>query len=162
MDADSPEVGGAGPETRLFQFSLATLYFLTTVLAIILSVCFAIPNWLAGILVVLLMLVVPAALVVYITYGSGRLPAFCIGAIFPSGVCLIGFQWIGPGQAYSKRCAVTDPHPRLTRGLRSAEWLNAASQMARFWRPMAVTSWIAAVFIGFICVGVRRFLRRRA
>jgi hypothetical protein len=161
MDADLPEVRGAGPETRLFQFSLATLFFLTTVLAVILGVCFAIPNWLAGTLVILLMLVVPAVLVVSIKYGSGRLPAFCIGAIFPSGMCLIGFLMDGHWTSLLEAmrgygAAAPDAWTAI------GEWLNVTSQMGRFWRPMAVTSWIAAVFIGFVCVGMRHFLRRRA
>jgi hypothetical protein len=39
-------------------------------------------------------------------------------------------------------------------------WLVGTARMGALWRPIALTSWIAAILVGLLCVGVRRWVAR--
>ncbi len=150
------------PVRRPFQFSLAALFFVTALVAVAFGVCFTLPDMLAGFLVFLLIMILPAIEIVAMKYGSGSLPPFCIGAIFPSGMCLIGIlfdrTWTSLFNSMSGSYGLgLERTPWHAIG----DWLIIVSSMGRFWRPMAVTSWFAAAFIGLVCVGVRWLLQRR-
>ena len=74
---------------RRFQYSLRTLFVLTTGLAMLCSILFSLPTWLAELAVVFLVISTAAALTVTLIYGRGYVRTFCIGALFPAGVCLL-------------------------------------------------------------------------
>ena len=74
-----------------FQFSLRALFWLTAAVAVLCSVVFAMPNWAAVPLMLLLTLALPGVLVVLLAHGGPNHRAFAIGAIFPGcAVFLMG------------------------------------------------------------------------
>ncbi len=72
-----------------FQFSLRSLFWLTGGVAVLCSVVFAMPNWAAVPVMVLLTLALPGVLVVLLAHGSPGHRAFAIGAIFPGCVVFL-------------------------------------------------------------------------
>lgn len=159
MDVEPPERRSAG---RPFQFSLATLFVLTTALAVGFGVCFAVPASFAGVFVFILILILPAVAVVAMKYGTGSLPSFCIGALFPLSMCLAGLLFDPTLRSLLNRMQghyglSQEPHAWQAIG----DWLVIVAVMGNDWRAMAVTSWFVAALVGLICVGVRRYLERR-
>jgi hypothetical protein len=61
------------------------MFVLTTVLAVVMALCFVVPDLLAGIAVFLVVLFLSAAFAIGAKYGSQRLSAICIGALVPIG-----------------------------------------------------------------------------
>jgi hypothetical protein len=71
------------------QYSLRSLFYGTTIFALICGLCFALPDRLAGNAMVLLAFLVPATLLGLVVYGSGSLRAFCIGGLVATGPQLL-------------------------------------------------------------------------
>jgi hypothetical protein len=162
MAADLPQSASSAPQPRPAQFSLATIFIVTTIVAFILALIFVFPDWLAGPMILFLMLAVPAVLAVGAKFGPGSWTAFCLGALVPTGTILIGIaftffvliQQAGLGVARPPT-AIRDPLTPF------GQWLAATAMLGVAWRPIAVTSWGVSVVIGILCVNVRRFILRR-
>jgi hypothetical protein len=75
-------------QTRPFQFSLRSIFIVTTLLAMVCSGLFAGPPEATVLTGVLLALLTPAGFAVTIVYGRGYLRTFSIGAMFPAAVQL--------------------------------------------------------------------------
>lgn len=73
----------------LFQYSLRTLFVLTTLVAILCSALFAAPWWFSVATLAVLGVLIPLGLIVAIIYARGYLRTFCIGALFPAVPALL-------------------------------------------------------------------------
>jgi hypothetical protein len=75
--------------TKPFQFSLRTMFILTTVVAIVCGGMFAPWDWLQYLTLFFLGVTIPMTIVVALIYSRGYARTFWIGAIFPAGVILL-------------------------------------------------------------------------
>ena len=91
---------GTSPFRPPFQYSLWSMFVLTTVLAIGLGLLVAAPTWLMVLLLLLVSLALPMALTVAVIYGRGRLRTFAIGALFPAGVLIFSVVPLFRGPFY--------------------------------------------------------------
>ena len=162
METD-PTVGARLPHgLKAGQFSLRTVFVITAVLAVVMELWVVLPDVISGPLVFFLVLAVPSALAVVAKYGSGSWPAFCIGAIIPTGMSLVGLmfaaQW---SEVLSRANVLSQSSLQATRWDALFGWIKAIAEMGRYWLPVAILSWFAAVVIGILCVGVRRIVQRR-
>ena len=164
MASESPFSEKPAGNSPPAQFSLATIFIVTTVLAFVLALVFVIPYGLAGPIILVLMLAIPAVLLVCAKYGPDTWTAFCIGALMPTGTCLFGLAFT--------MLVTLDRHGSFNEGTSSTliapdplgpfgKWLAESAVIGVAWRPIAITSWAVAVVIGILCVNVRRFILRR-
>ncbi len=82
------EDGSPEARPRRLQYTLRTLFVLTTAAAIACAVFFALPAWVSVVVAVCVLISIPGLLTVMLIYGRGNTRAFCIGALFPAGFCL--------------------------------------------------------------------------
>ena len=87
MTTPEPDDPNAGGLARRFQYTLRTLFALTTAAAIACAVFFTLPPWVSVVAAVCVIISMPAVLTVMLIYGRGYTRTFCIGALFPAGVC---------------------------------------------------------------------------
>ncbi len=73
---------------RPFQFSLRSLFILTTVLAATLGLLFRAPPVVSVSTAGFFILSLPMVLVIVLIYGRGYTRTFCIGALFPTAFSL--------------------------------------------------------------------------
>jgi len=85
-----------GPRRRPLQYSLRSMFVVTTAAAIGLSLVVASPDWLLVLLSAILALAIPMVLTVALIYGRGRLRTFAIGALFPAGAVVVIMFTEGP------------------------------------------------------------------
>jgi len=163
MATDLPQSISSPPRLRSAQFSLATIFVVTTLFAFLLALVFVFPDWLAGPMILFLMLAVPAVLAVSARFGPDSWTAFCLGALVPAGTILVGIAFTffvliqEPGGLRVARPPTGIPDPLTPFG----QWLVATVAIGIAWRPIAVTSWAISAVIGILCVNVRRFILRR-
>jgi hypothetical protein len=151
-----------GPQLQSSQFSLAAIFILTAAFAFILGLVFVFPDWLAGPIIVFLILAVPAVLAVCAKYGPDSWTAFCVGALVPTGTVLIGVGLTFISYGNFARAGAGALSPTATNQLLAfGQWLAAIAMLGIAWRPIALTSWAVATLIGILCVNVRRFILRR-
>jgi len=93
---------------RPFQFTLRSLFVLTTLTAIFSSAYFTGPGWLRLLCLAFVLTASPVVLTVAMIHGRGYLRTFCIGGLFP--VCLTAF-W-----ASYMICEYGEPDPGDTVG----------------------------------------------
>lgn len=74
---------------RRLQYTLRTLFALTTAAAIACAVFFALPPWVSVVAAVCVVVSMPVVLTVMLIYGRGYTRTFSIGALFPAGFCLL-------------------------------------------------------------------------
>ncbi len=157
MDSEPPVSAEPSQKLRPFQFSLATMFVITAAFAIVLAICFTVPDPWSGGAFLLLICAFPVALFVAIKYGSGTVAVFSTGAIVPTAVCLIGLmldrRWPMLLDSYHAS-------PAMDRVVQLVDWLREEARIGSNWRPMAVTCWAAGVVIGVVCIGVRQFVQR--
>ncbi|HUT94158.1 MAG TPA: hypothetical protein VMY37_32155 [Thermoguttaceae bacterium] len=84
-EPDDPRAGGLA---RRLQYTSRTLLALTTAVAIACAIFFTLPPWVSMVAAVCVVISMPAVLTVMLIYGQGYTRTFCIGALFPAGVCL--------------------------------------------------------------------------
>ena len=84
-EPDDPRAGGLA---RRLQYTSRTLLALTTAVAIACAVFFTLPPWVSVVAAVCVIISMPAVLTVMLIYGRGYTRTFCIGALFPAGLCL--------------------------------------------------------------------------
>jgi hypothetical protein len=161
VDLNSPRSEESSAKARPFQFNLATMFVITAAFAIILMICFTLPDPWSGAAWLILTIATPPVLAVIIKFGPGGLAAFCIGAIVPTGMSLAGmllrkdWQSATPYPGYG--------WPSVQMGSRLAllgNWIEETSRIGAAWRPIAVSSFAAAILIGLLCVVVRRWVQR--
>ncbi|MGD0900181.1 MAG: hypothetical protein ABR915_20285 [Thermoguttaceae bacterium] len=80
----SPDGSSKRRRRPVFQYSLRTLFLVTTLVAVLCAALFTAPVWFSGVTLVLLGVLVPMGLVVAIIYARGYFRTFCIGALFPA------------------------------------------------------------------------------
>jgi hypothetical protein len=162
METNLP-VGARPPRgLKAGQFSLRTIFVITAVLAFVMELWVVLPDVISGPAVFGLVLAVPSTLAVVAKYGSGSWPAFCIGAIVPTGMSLVGLMLAGQWSEVLSRANVFSPSSiQPNRWDTLFGWIKAIAEMGRYWLPVAILSWFAAVLIGILCVGVRRIVQRR-
>jgi len=84
--ATNTQQGNLPPtDRRPWQYSLRTLFAVTTLVAIVSSLLFASPGWVRYVTGVSILLAFPAGLTVVLIYGCGYVRTFAIGALFPAG-----------------------------------------------------------------------------
>ncbi|MBN2216262.1 MAG: hypothetical protein JW719_02685 [Pirellulales bacterium] len=71
------------PRRGRFQFSIRSMLILTAVVAVICSVLFAMPGWLAWIILGFTFLTIPGVFISILTYGTPYQKTFAIGAMSP-------------------------------------------------------------------------------
>jgi Ca2+/Na+ antiporter len=122
-----------------FQFSLRTMFWVTTGTAIICAVSFPMPAVIAMPLMLLISVALPAVLTTVIIYGRSYQRTFCIGAMFPSCIFLLMIPYGSMG---------------LFRfGLNGED---------DFWLRLVVFGfWVFCVVVGLVCMGVRRLVEKR-
>jgi hypothetical protein len=86
--SDHSEDGTPEARPRRLQYTLRTLFVLTTAAAVACAVFFTLPAWVSVVVAVCVVISMPGVLTVMLIYGRGNTRAFCIGALFPAGVCL--------------------------------------------------------------------------
>ena len=141
-ETNKPAVPEAPP--RFLQFSLGTMFVVTTAVAIVCSLLFSMPTVAGFPLLLVFSVALPAALTTVIIYGRGYQRTFCIGALFPAGMFLVMFPFIEPN---------VFRFPEFFR-MNEADWL--------VFRVVVVGFWVSSILVGSICVGVRRLVERRA
>jgi hypothetical protein len=124
-----------------FQFSLFSMFVVTTAVAITCSLTFSMPVLVALPGFVLVSMIVTAVLITVIVYGRGYQRTFCIGAVVPFGVLLFAL-------AFDMVILFLDgpPGPRGD---------------ALAFRLTVVGFWASSILAGAICAGVRRLIERR-
>jgi len=126
---------------RLTQFSLRSLLWLTTAVAVVCAVMFQMPDALAiPILMFVTMAMVPV-LVTVLIYGRGYQRTFAIGAIFPPGLLLLAFT-------------------PLARFLGEMPMRMDRSDSVGL-RVFFGVLWISSPAMGLLCVGTRWLLEKR-
>lgn len=91
MPTQSSPPEGTSPFRPPFQYSLWSMFVLTTALAIGLAFLVGAPTWLMVLAMMFLALALPMGLTIAVIYGRGRLRTFSIGALFPAGALLFCF-----------------------------------------------------------------------
>jgi hypothetical protein len=76
------------------RFGRTTLLIAMGVVGVALFLLFAAPSGVAVPLLVLISVSVAAAVTAGLVYGSGKIRAFCIGAMIPAGATVIGLIWV--------------------------------------------------------------------
>jgi hypothetical protein len=164
MDSDQRSSSEPSPKPRPFQFSLATMFVMMTAFALVLAICFMLPDPWSGAIWLVLTVATPPVLAVVIRFGPERLAAFCIGALVPTGMSLAGLILNKEWEYALPRSSgyVTWPAPSYTgdRLVVLGNWLVGTAKMGALWRPIALSSWVAAIVVGLLCVVVRRWVRR--
>jgi hypothetical protein len=89
IDGGQDHNGPRAADGQPVQFSLKTLFFVTTLAAISLSLLISIPDEFATPLLIVVAAGLPAVLTAAAVYGGPRLRAFSIGAVFPAGSLLL-------------------------------------------------------------------------
>jgi hypothetical protein len=89
MQVQSSPPQGTSPFRPPFQYSLWSMFVLTTAAAIGLAFFVSAPIWLMILVSVLLALALPMVLTIAVIYGRGRLRTFSIGALFPAGFLVV-------------------------------------------------------------------------
>lgn len=142
MDHPTPPDRSPPFPPRLTQFSLRSLLWLMTGVAVVCAVMFQMPDALAvPILMFVTMAMVPV-LVTVIIHGSSYQRTFAIGAIFPPGLLLSAFTPLG-GFFFGRAPMSMDPGE--SSGFRVA--------IGAFW--------ISSLAMGLLCVGTRWLLERQ-
>jgi hypothetical protein len=100
MHVQSSPPQGTSPFRPPFQYSLWSMFVLTTLLAIGLGFLVAAPTWLMVVVLLLLSLALPMALTIAVIYGRGRFRTFAIGALFPAGVLIFSMVPLFRGPFY--------------------------------------------------------------
>jgi len=78
-----------GRRRRPLQYSLRSMFVLTTAAAVGLSLLVAGPHWLIMLVLVIVALAIPMLLTIALIYGRGAIRTFSIGALFPAGAVAI-------------------------------------------------------------------------
>ncbi len=125
------------PPGAPFQYSLRTMFILTTVLAVAVSLLFAVPPVVRLVAAAFFALLLPSVVTVVLIYGRGYARTFCVGAIFPAGVSIWPFQ---------------SGVPLLVYGLGGPGGVDDVGYVPGIW--IGVTLVVSLVF-GLIAMGVR-------
>ena len=80
-------------DRRPWQYSLRTLFAVTTLVAITFSLLFASPGWIRALGCVCLVTALPLLLTLMLIHGSSYARTFSLGALFPSGVYLLAITF---------------------------------------------------------------------
>lgn len=137
-----------------FQFSILTLLLFTFAFACAMAVLFVLPPYLAVPVIIALATGFPAVLTVSAVYGDGVVRAFCIGALFPTGLLLYATGWMF-GLAL-----IGGPMAGELEDL--AQWLQFFESMDPKYRVYAGSTWILSFLVGVACVLTRFALVRSA
>ncbi len=142
---DSPKADelntGVPPEAPFrFQFSLLSMFVVTTGVAVTCSLTFTMPDVAAIPLFVLFSMILTGVLITAIIYGRGYQRTFYIGALVPFGVLLFALSFASviflldgpPSRANPSTCRLA---------------------VAGFWA--------SSILVGASCVGVRLLIERR-
>jgi hypothetical protein len=158
MHSDLPESSEYSPKPRPFQFSLATMFVMTTAFALVLAICFTLPDPWSGAIWLVLTVATPPVLAVVIRFGPGRLAAFSIGAVVPTSMSLAGLVLNKEWEALPRSSGYVNGDRLVVLG----NWIMGTARIGALWRPIALSSWDAAILVGLLSVGVRRLVQRRA
>ena len=137
-----------------FQFSILTLLLFTFAFACALSVLFVLPPYFAIPVIIALTVGFPAVLTVSAVYGDRVVRAFCIGALFPTGLLLYITGWTF-GLAFTEG-------PFLEELQTLPQWLEYLETMDSPYRVYAGSAWILSFLVGVSCVLTRAALVRSA
>ena len=138
MSSEDPECDPCEPNRPRMQFSLRTMFVLTTCVAVACTLLFAVPDPVVVPLLLAVTIALPAVLTTFIVYGGSYLRTFCIGALFPAATALYASAWFLGFFLMG-----------------SAEDLAVVESgtFERTYRWYAGTSWLLAIVVGLICVG---------
>jgi hypothetical protein len=163
MNSASPVSADPSPTPRPFQFSLATMFVITAAFAIFLMLCFTLPDPWSGAAWLVLTIATPPVLAVIIKFGPGGLAAFSIGAIVPTSMSLAGLVLNREWESLPRTAGYASwPAPGLLsdRFAVLGNWIVGTARIGALWRPIALTSLVAAIVVGLLCVGARRWVQR--
>ncbi len=130
-------------EPRLLQFSLGTMFLITLAVAIACSLVFSMPYVVGAVLLVLFSMTLAAVLITIVVYGHGFQRTFCIGALVPFGVLLVTLAFCGVIFFIDG-----PPSPQ-------------SEEKELICRLVVVAVWASSIFVGGICVWVRRLVEKR-
>jgi hypothetical protein len=142
------EVAASLSHARL-QFSLRQLLVVMLALSIVLAIVFAFPDWVASAIYLVATVLVLPALATAVVYGRGDVRAFCIGALFPTGVlALIQSFGIGVFVLQFLVMSGTAPWP--------ADVFETLARLAGVCRIGIIIGWPLAISAGILSVVLRR------
>jgi hypothetical protein len=144
----APDDEPSDPRNDRFQFSLATLLWLTLAVACALALLVGMPSAVAVPILICLAIGVPAVLTTVLVYGRGYVRAFCTGALFPTGIFLYATGWV------FGLTIIEGPRPGTMDSL--AEWFEFFEEIGTPYRVYAGAAWALGLIVGLVCVGVRR------
>ena len=141
-----PEVSGPYG----FQFGLSTLLVLVACCAVAFGLLVTMPSLIAGLIILLLDAVFPAALIALLVYGGRHARAFSLGAVFPMGMqFLMVFGHLLWEILDDRRF--------------EPAWTDTYSdELAQALRHAAGLTWILSVLAGWVSVSVLRHAEGRA
>jgi len=145
-----------GPRAEPVQFTLAALMLLTLVVAVALALLVGVPSVVAVPIMLFLAAAVPAVLTAGVVYGRGYLRAFCIGALFPTGLLLYTTGWL------FGLVLVQGGPPRLNELETLAQWVEFFEEIGPSYRAYAAAAWASSLLAGSLCVLARRVLLTRS
>ena len=125
------------------QFSLRTMFVLTTCMAFACAVLFAFPDMVTVPLLLALTIALPAVLTTFTIYGSGYLRTFCIGALFPATTTLCAVVYF---LGYLLIMVAFDS---------SVGDVLVLEDPDSVYRWCAGTSWVFTIVVGLTCMGTR-------
>lgn len=107
------------PRLDASQFSMRDLLVLMLVLSVAFAVLFAMPNWAASTILIVVTILVLAVLISAVVYTRDHIRAFCIGALVPMGLVAVAVAGVFLDFAFSLSVRPFDPS-RVVRQLDSA------------------------------------------
>ena len=125
-----------------FQYTLGTLMAATALFCVALALLVSSPGWVRVLTALCLSTMLPGLLTAGLIYGRGYTRAFCIGALFPSGVAFVA---CGLVLAFGFWGLVVDG------------WPNADEFDEAGYAPGILTAitWGLSAVVGVLAVGVR-------
>lgn len=141
MPAEEERPDRPAEASAVAQFSLRSIFVVTTVAAIVLTLLFQVPDPLAVPVLLFATIAFPAVLVTILIYGSGYQRTFSIGALFPLTILLLLLVFAQSGVFASSALTLPFDEPVLFRTSVGAFWLSS-------------------VVIGLLCVATRWELER--
>jgi hypothetical protein len=148
MSTETKELRFEEIESLRFQFSLSTLFIVTTLVAVSCSLLWTMPNVTATFSLLAVSLALPAVFTTVLIYGRGYRRTFCLGALFPAGamlVCSNLMVMIHAISAYQNDTSI---------------WMEFADKVGPYYRPFVGAAWVLCILIGLLCVGVRWLTER--
>jgi hypothetical protein len=120
------------------RFSLRIVFLGVVAAAVGCALLFSTPNYIAVPALLFVVVVLPALLTAGVIFGGRGLRAFCIGALFPTGLMLYATGWLLGLSLIEGPTRLDDP----------SDWMDFVERVDFPLRLYAAGSWVMALLIG--------------